>query len=80
MLVKRENSCSHLWVIDHRRESSNQEGLQGAIWFGHISEQVRPQTVRTMVVFGSFKNVVKRIFSVFPKYLILRMSPALCKD
>lgn len=79
MLVKRENSCSHLWVIDHRRESSNQEGLQGAIWLGHISEQVRPQTVKTVVVFGSFKNVGKKFFSVSPKYLILRMSPTLCR-
>lgn len=74
MLVKRENSYSHLQVIDHRRESWSREGLQGAIWLGHFSEQVRPQPAKTMSIFPSFKNTSQRLFSVFPQYLVLGMN------
>lgn len=75
MLVKRENSHSHLQVTDHRRESSNHKRLQGAIWLGYTSEQVRPQAAKTISVFPCFKNTGQRFVSIFPQYLVLGMNP-----
>lgn len=79
MLVKRENSYSHLQVIDHRRESSSHEGLQGAIWLGCTSEQVRPNQPRQCLSFHLSRTQARDFLVYFPQYLVLGINPCTVK-
>ena len=80
MLVKRENSYSHLQVIDHRRESSSHEDFKGPSGLAAPQNRSGPSQPRRCLSFHLFKkNTSQRFFSFVTQYLGLGMNPCTVK-